>query len=269
MTRDIPSPMDQVNHFEANLQLCKPALFDLASQIITALPERQWDVLVGDDKGGRLPTRFIRKVLASYGSEPQTSYITGGRNAREATSSEVFKARAAQIGQLGGRSLIVSESNNTHTTARFLEGLLSPYFENVDYAVIVSRDDCSEVGDETFVGGYDKELVNAVYDTFENPLSGISATGTAYLGLRRIVGSFLPKDIKSRLLTNKGLRYDPNSSALTGLIENPGFAYASRVENSNFGVSNYCYARMDSLALEFMETSKTITTPANEITTSV
>ncbi len=269
MSRKNPTPTDKVEHFESGLQACKPALFDLAGQIITALPERQWDVLVGDDKGGRLPTRFIRKVIANFGVDLPARYITGGRNAREATTPEAFEARAKQIGQLGNRALIISESNNTHTTARFLDGLLKSSFDMVDYAVVVSRDDCSEVGDETFVGGYDKELVNAVYDTFENPLSGISATGTAYLGLRRIVGSFLPKDIKSRLLTNKGLRYDPNSSALTGLIENPGFAYASRVENSNFGVSNYCYARMDSLALEFMETSKTITTPANEITTSV
>jgi hypothetical protein len=223
-----PSPEKARNHFDAGLEACKPMLFELAGKLLDAYDARQWNLLIGDDTSGRLPARFVRKVLAETGIAVPTRYIAASRSVNASKVPGTYNHYAQAITASNGepvRGLLITESAGEGLgSLHFTHDVLAPYCESLDSAIVASRGTPDAGLGEVYLGAPagDETALHAVWTTFEHPLQ-----------------------------TRRGEQW---SGALTNLDRNADPARgdaALAAETTYRGVARYCYGRMDALAVEF------------------
>lgn len=225
-----PSPEKLQKQFDPRLEQCKPYLFHLANQLVDAYPDRKWNMLIGDDTSGRLPTRFVRKVFEGAGIQIPTRYIAASSSVNHAKPRETYdqyaKALAANAAE-PVRGLIVSESGGTFGSLNFTHSVLAPHFDTLDTAVAVARISPGANLGQTYTGAEvgDETAMNAIWTAFEHPLQ-----------------------------TRRGPQW---SGPLTNLDRNqdPERADARRTDDKTYrSLAQYCFARMDTLATEYWMT---------------
>ncbi|HSX34517.1 MAG TPA: hypothetical protein VLF62_02635 [Candidatus Saccharimonadales bacterium] len=225
-----PSEEKATQQFDARLEGAKPLLFNLAGQLVNAYPEHQWNVLVGDDTSGRLPTRFIRKVFEAAGVRIPTGYIAASRSVNGGKPIETYTNHAERLASKSGtdpaRVLLVTESaGDTLGSIRFTRDLIEPYAASVDTAIVASRGTPGEdLGDVYTAAVGDEGALDVVWKTFEHPLQTRG------------------DEQWSGALTNLHKNLDPES-AVAGVTSETGYRH----------LANHAYSRMDELAAEFWE----------------
>lgn len=161
------SVIEEIKHTE-------PLLFELAEQVLSA--DTDWNVLLGDDMGGRLPAHFLHRVLKESGNNIPTFFVAGSqtyRDARgEAPYDDYFKAMRDSIGQ-PLRPLIVTESINTGATLDFIASTMRPYCEEDPEIAVVAAFNEASATRANYVGGVGKEAAEQVQKAYEhlNPAS--------------------------------------------------------------------------------------------------
>jgi hypothetical protein len=225
-----PSEEKATTQFDQRLQGAKPLLFNLAGQLIDAYPTHQWNVLVGDDTSGRLPTRFIRKVFEAAGVRIPTGYIAASRSVNSNKPLETYanhaERLAAKSGQDPARVLLVTESaGETLGSIRFTHDLIEPFAASVDTAIVASRGTPNEgLGDVYAAAVGDENALGIIWKTFEHPLQTRG------------------EEQWSGALTNLNKNLDP-SSAVAGLTGDTGYRH----------LAAHAYGSMDALAAQYWE----------------
>jgi hypothetical protein len=246
-----PEIRAHAERMEENFQNSKPYLFALADQLITAYGERKWTELVGDETGGRLPARFVRKTLLGAGIDLPIDYIEASGVSRKEKPESLYDQRAAGITAQGhDKVLVISEQANTFRGSRYLRDRLSPHAKTVDFAFVTARSEPPADLGASFVGGIGEVAKQSSYHAYENP--GINTGPKEKLTLR-IARKILPEKVKMAIKMRQGPDRT-SSAALTNLEKNPNpqSPVARATEDKTYGLlAAYSYTRMDELADEY------------------
>lgn len=157
--------------WEKELQSSKPYLFNLAWQILDAYPKRNWNLLVCDDNGGRLPSLFVKNLLQKAGHEVPMAYLAAGKKARGVTSHPQYQkyidGLLSSIKQ--PRVLFITESAGTFDSLNYVHSLFKPLAQ-IDFAIVASHKKPPQNLGNCLIGGYGVYLAaHHIYQTFEAP----------------------------------------------------------------------------------------------------
>lgn len=237
-----------IDQFETGLISSKPYLFGLADKLIQHYPERKWDILIVDDKGARLPSRFIRKVLEGYVGIPISTYfIQSGNLARRRVGTEKYLDYVHYIAYDSNpstRPLVITESTDTFKTADFIGQLLSNKFHEVDLAAVSWQPANNNWFKNVYMGGEGQRVARAIYNTFE----GGKKKSIFHLG--RLI---LPINLRRKIAKRFPHTVTESTHRLTGLKDsNDPYVAASR-DTQGKALVSYFYRRMNLLAEEYLD----------------
>lgn len=150
----------------------EPLMASLAEKLLETEHDR-WNVIIGDDTSGRLPTRFIRDVLKADKREFSTFFVVGSASYRDANGpgpyEEWFRRISEQIAE-PLRPLIVTESVGTGAAVNFIRKTMTQYCEtgvDPEVATVAVSDEAENMVD--YYGGKGREALNRTWQGFENP----------------------------------------------------------------------------------------------------
>jgi hypothetical protein len=168
--------LERLTEFKGQLQTVKPYLFHLADQLIQSAPGADWNVLLGDDKGGRLATFFVRRTLAQAGYKIPTFYVAGSHTLHEqfgaAAYEEYFSDIASHLGVASLRPLIVTETTSSGKTIDWLAARLAPVSSRVECATVANKFPNHWTPD--YAGGSGRKAAAEAFYAFEaRPTHGV------------------------------------------------------------------------------------------------
>lgn len=232
------------------IEATKPLLFSLADQLVQTDPN-QWNVLIGDDSGGRLPARFVRGVLEAEGRGLKTFFVTGSGVYRNVKGEDPYHEYFAMIQeQLGEplRPLLVTESIGSGATIEFLKQSIAPYCEQAPEVAAVAVDGASQQFAD-YAGGIGEKPLEEVFYAYE------SATRLKFgkRVLRAVLG-LIPDNVKAPIKARSSFRVQPPTPNLTVGIS-PNLAselpVASVLPNRNGALAARAFQTMDRMAFEY------------------
>lgn len=249
-----------VDSFEAGIRRAKPYLFHLAGQVVNAYTERKWDLLIGDDTGGRLVTSFIRHALREQGIDIPVSFMCTSSAIRKvlpASAYEAYVDKLADDPAQPRRPLLVTEAVGTGTSIRFIEAQLTRRFKAVDYAIGAARHaNMVEVAGEAYVGGVGQLAAQAIFRSFEEVGTGSLkeritdvARLVAPMALRRCLKGLT--DATSRPNSKFTNIEPPNLASLDATVIQELLPIAIPRTEGPSPLSIYAHTRMAQLAKEF------------------
>lgn len=162
---------------QQKLEPTRPYLYTLADELLMAERDH-WNVIIGDDTAGRLPTLFVRKVLQSAGYIAPTYFVAGSKQYRSVRGEVPYKERFAEIAADINeplRPLVVTESIDTGEGISFLAEAAKELSED-GYTPEVATVAVSKVGRQyaTYAGGTGGRALGHVWRAYESPPSEIS-----------------------------------------------------------------------------------------------
>lgn len=254
---------ESIDRFNNDLHSCKPTLWHLADMLIEHAEQNgPWDVLLGDDTSGRLPTRFIRKVLEKKGLGPEkTLYVNASsskyiRDNRDVLDYEV----AVDLSQLeqqcereltdfGEGVLVISEAADTFTTLGRIDDSI-PESVKRNFAIVALGENVilPDRFKEAFIGTQDEAQARAVFFAFEAP--GI-------VDNKEKLTDILKKNRAAKEIANLlGIRRNRRLSSYpkTGLVSGDQGSFTAKrsSDNSYRALTNHCYRAMDVLAEDYV-----------------
>ncbi|MGE5309608.1 MAG: hypothetical protein ACM3JF_00840 [Sphaerimonospora mesophila] len=246
--KQTPEPSEVIRHIEGTRGL----LFHLADKL-TKTPKDQWNVLIGDDSGGRLPVHFVRRVLRSDGRDFKTFFVTGSKVYREANGVEPYQEYFTRIQeQLGGgslRPLIVTESVGSGATIDFLTETIAPFCEQpVEVAAIAVEEAAKDKVD--YAGGIGDEPIKEVGWAYESARKMKFGRRLLAAALR-----LMPQNIKDPIKKRSKFRVQPPLPNLTvGIAPELGntLPVASLMAERDGVLARRAFEKMDELAEEYL-----------------
>jgi hypothetical protein len=246
-----PEQRKMVKQFEHDIENAAPYLFNLADQLLEAYPRHQWNMLIGDDTGGRLPTRFVRKAFEAQGIEIPTHYIMANHDGRDAVEPAVYQEYVRKVLSEveDPRVLIVSEDAGAFRTLGYLKELFSSEGAQVDLAVGAIPRPAPETLEPFFAGGIGHTPNAAMWAAFEKIDVGHQPLA------KRVLRRAVPGVVK-RAIANKIPEQMPHATTYpaTNLdnIPHDNLPTATLHEDETYrSFAHYCYERMDQLADEY------------------
>lgn len=234
----------------SNIEVTEPLLFSLAEQLLSTEKDR-WNVVIGDDAGGRLPTRFVHDILKQDGRDFKTFFVASSGVYRHANGSEPYKQYFKHLqDELGEplRPLVVTESVGTGSAVDFIRTHLEPLSSQIPEIATVAVSSESEHKVD-YAGGIGAQPIKEVWHAYESPPQ-IS------LGRRALqaVWRRLPvhEQVRSRSHTTITL---PSVNETVGIRVDidSNVPVASRDESRDGELSTQAYRLMDQLAAEAFE----------------
>lgn len=153
-----------------NIEATKPLLFNLAEQVLNTEKDH-WNVIIGDDAGGRLPARFIHDILKQDGRDIKTFFVASSKIYRDANGSEpyleYFKYLEEQVGE-PLRPLVVTESVGTGSAVDFLRDTLTSFSSQVPEIATVAVSEASEHKVD-YAGDVGEAAIDEVWHAYESP----------------------------------------------------------------------------------------------------
>jgi hypoxanthine phosphoribosyltransferase len=183
-----------------SLREVEPLLTTLADKLLDTEQDR-WNVIIGDDTSGRLPTRFIRDVLKADGRDFATFFVVGSAVYRDANGPGPYEQWFDRISRQVGeplRPLVVTESVGTGAAVNFIRKTMEQYCEQgiePEIATVAVSDEAEDMVD--FYGGKGREALNRTWQGFENPPK-ISLARTALKKLRDTTPNAAVEYMRSR-----------------------------------------------------------------------
>lgn len=136
----------------------EPAMISLVEKLKDKIEKREYDTLISDDIGGRIPTLALRKVLKDRGNEEiNTFFLPGGSRAYELSGNKQFRGFVTnKLNPLvKNRALLVTEfvdtGNSINTLARVLE---RAGFSKFDAAIVTIRQGAIQKEGKQLVPGH-------------------------------------------------------------------------------------------------------------------
>ncbi len=242
-----------IKHIEGTEEL----LFSLADKL-TATDKDRWNVLIGDDSGGRLPARFVRNVLKSDERDFKTFFVAGSKVYRDANGPEPYQEYFRQIQEQVGeplRPLIVTESVGSGSTIDFLTETLAPFCEqSPEIAAVAVKEDVKDKVD--YIGGLGDEPLKEVALAYESAREIKFGKRVLAAVLRRI-----PEKVKEPLKKRSDFRIQPPSPNLTvGItpeLQN-ALPVASLMDERDGALARKAFETMDELAKEYSDANSDV-----------
>lgn len=230
-------------------------LYTMADGILDAAPHQDWNVLIGDDAGGRLPAHFVRRVLRESGYVLPSYFVAGSQVYRERHGAEPYRHYFEHIATRVGeplRPLIITESVGSGQTVDFLKENLRPYSsQEPQVAALAVRPKMAHVID--FYGeSSDRAIatVGTVYEHISSPsikqrtLS--AAWGVVPSNMRDLIKSRTRWRIHSPSVPNFTVGIEPNLDSEVPIVR----LQAGR----NARLAFQAFRAMDQLASDYCQT---------------
>lgn len=232
------------------IEATKPLLFNMAEQVLATEPDR-WNVLIGDDAGGRLPAHFVHDLMKLDGRDMKTFFVANSSLYRVANGPEPYRAYFKYLQeQLGEplRPLVVTESVSTGSAVDFLKSCMEPYSSQpAEIAAVAVREESLHKVD--FAGGVGAKEINDVWHAFESPPAKLSLGRRAVKSVWKHVPNGLQSSIKAK--TTQRLM-PPTVNETVGIyVDSKRTVPIARRDDIRDGErSTRAYHRMDELASE-------------------
>lgn len=235
------------------IERTRPLLDHLADQLLEASEDR-WNVIIGDDAGGRLVVKYVREVLRGACREvPPTYFITGSGTYRHANGRQPYTDYLQHLTQQLGeplRPLIVTETVGTGAGILFLKDVMRPFSES-DPEVAALATSVERRGIVDYAGGSGDEALKQVWEAFESP-------PRVSLGRRlaRKALQLLPRDTRTQLKARTGVRITmPTGNRIVGISPDLNASWpVVRVEGGrNAQASAAAFQKMKSMAGEYID----------------
>jgi hypoxanthine phosphoribosyltransferase len=237
--------------FSARLPQAKPHLFTLADQLVAAAPETSWDVILCDDIGGRLPTYFMRRVLAESNHKVPTWYIAGSKRYREkfgpTAYEDYLESIATHLGKSSLSILLTTEITSSGDSLRYLvDKVASSGASSVQTASVVNK--FPEQMRTTYAGAEGRQAANDIYAAFE-----ASPPNTWKGKAGELVKRHIPEPVSVRIPGFLKKTGEQVGSPLLGLAVAD---YSSIPVSSVYAAAPYrreAYGEMDMLVEEYLQ----------------
>jgi hypothetical protein len=243
----------------SNIEATEPLLFSLAKQLLSTEKDR-WNVIIGDDAGGRLPTRFVHDILKQDGRDFKTFYVASSGVYRHANGSEPYEQYFKHLqDELGEplRPLVVTESVGTGSAVDFIRTHLEPVSSQIPEIATVAVSSESEHKVD-YAGGIGAQPIDEVWHAYESPPPQLPMGRRALQAVWRRLPDPVQEQVRSRTHTTitpvsvnetVGIRVDIDSD----------MPVASRDESRDGDLSTQAYRLMDQLAAEAFERTQSTT----------
>jgi hypothetical protein len=253
-----------LQNLEDRLPEVEPYLFNLADQVLDDVQHADWNLLVGDDTSGRLPTYFIRRVLAENGYDVPTRFVAGSKVLHEELGSDSYRDyfgwMVHSLGQSSTRALIVTESTSSGKTMNLLTSCLAPYVEAIDTAAVANY--YVDKYKTTYAGGSGKDAGFRVFHAFES--QSLLTTRSRHLMQAR---KYIPQPIKNIIPARlKAVGIHP-SNDLLGLRVPQGATYPIAHRRPDNPHSARAYHAVDALVHRYNSRSPRVD-QVDELTTA-
>lgn len=233
-----------------NIEKTQPLLQNMAEQILDTEPDR-WNVLIGDDTGGRLPAHFVHKLMKLDGRDMQTYFVANSGPYRVKNGTRPYREYFGWLKQQVGeplRPLIVTESVASGAAVDFLRECLEPYSSQQPEVASVAVAEQS-IDKVDFIGGAGPKEIKAVWRAFESPPAKLS------LGRRAVRSAWkhVPDDLKASIKGKTAHRITPPSANETvGIYVDVKrqIPIANAAVSRDGAASTKAYRLMDELAVE-------------------
>lgn len=129
--------LEQVRMFK---EVVEPIFDSLVGEMKPHIEAGRWGVILGDDRGGRLPALAMREILARATKEgdgpPDTFFVAAGKSRKGEEYEENLRQRIADLKELIGdkRVLVVTDHIDRGETVRRLAELLKE--NGIDFDVM-------------------------------------------------------------------------------------------------------------------------------------
>jgi hypoxanthine phosphoribosyltransferase len=131
---------EEYNHPE--IAEIEPAITVLVEQLKDKIDNQEYDTIISDDVGGRIPAHILRKIIrAKMGTKGRlhTSHVLGGFSIRDEQMQEaVLSLLKKQSQQTKKRALLVTEFTHSGESLKILTDLMSQAGFDFDLAVVYS-----------------------------------------------------------------------------------------------------------------------------------
>lgn len=245
-----PKQSSEIQH---NLEATKPLLFSMAEQILLTDKDR-WNIIIGDDAGGRLPAHFVHDLLKQDGRNVKTFFVAASATYRKENGAEpyeqYFKYLEEQLGE-PLRPLVVTESVQTGGTVDFLrEHLAQVSSTTPEFAAVATSEIASQKIE--FIGGVGDEALKDVWRAYESPVAKLSLGRRAVKAIWKALPGQAKVAIKSR--TDAHIN-PPTMNDTIGLVvdTNSQTPIASRYEGRDGQAATDAYRLIDEFAAEAYE----------------
>lgn len=239
-------------HLNRTLPSIREPLFRMADQVVDDAAERDWNLIVGDDTNGRLPTYFIRHALRRVtGRRVRTVFVNASNAMRDSLGPQEYRDYfSLTLDDRTHRPLIVTESVGTGAALTFIRDALvrGAECDGVDAAAIASRHGKPEF--LRYVGAEGNEALRSVFFCLE-AIAGTSLKARTLTRARRLI----PQSLKDALPQRLHLIGRPKTDAnvLTGLYtpERPVLPVAESDHEHPLGAA---YGALDTFLDEYVAT---------------
>lgn len=236
----------------SNIQATEPLLFSLAEQVLATEKDR-WNVIIGDDAGGRLPARFVHDLLKQDGRDFKTFFVASSGVYRNANGPEPYEKYFKHLQEELGeplRPLIVTESVGTGSAVDFLRTHLEPVSSQIPEVATVAVSAESEHKVD-YAGGAGQEAINEVWHAYESP-QPLSLGRRALKAVWKRIPDPVQNQVRSR--TTASIR-PPSMNETVGIRVDVDSAIpvATRHEDRDGQRSTDAYRLIDELAAEAFE----------------
>jgi hypothetical protein len=239
----------------SKIEATEPMLFSLSDQLLATEKDR-WNVVIGDDAGGRLPARFVHDILKQDGRDFKTFFVASSGVYRNENGSEPYEKYFKHLQEELGeplRPLVVTESVGTGSAVDFIRTHLAPVSSQIPEIATVAVSEESEYKVD-YAGGTGEVALKEVWHAYESPPQ-IS------LGRRAVRAAWrrLPHAIQAGVRSRTDATITPPSMNETVGIRvdvDSELPIASRDENRDGQTSTDAYRLIDQLAAEAYERTK-------------
>lgn len=236
----------------SKIEATEPLLSELADQILNTEKDR-WNVVIGDDAGGRLPARFVHDLLKQDGRDVRTFFVASSSVYRNANGPGPYETYFKHLrNELGEplRPLVVTESVGTGSAVDFLRAQLSPVSSQEPEIATVAVSEAS-VDKVNYAGGIGAEPINEVWHAYESP-------ERVTLGQRALRAAWrrLPDSVQVQVRPRAASTITPYSANETvGISVDIGseLPIASRNDTRDGQLASEAYKLIDQLAAEAYE----------------
>ncbi len=168
-----PAPQEYIYKEIADLE---PLALSVVNQLKDLIERGEYDVIIGDDRSGRVPTLILEKIIDKYnhGGEPiKTFFVAGGNKGNWSSWKE--GAVGEYVDKIAGnfkKALLITESMGTgEGTGRFIDSLEKTH---LDFDVV------------SFESAHDLDYYNAL-DNFSRHklIIGKENVGMNYIAYRK------------------------------------------------------------------------------------
>ncbi len=243
---------------QQKLEPTRPYLYTLADELLEAGHDR-WNVIIGDDTAGRLPTLFVRKVLQAAGCDIPTHFVAGSEYYRSIHGELPYAKRFADIAttiEEPLRPLLVTESIDTGQGMCFLTQATQESC-SVGVEPEVATVAASAVGRHyaTYAGATGERALRDVWHAYESPPPAISITQK----IAKAALSAIPPALKHTIKQRTSMRVmQPPSAKNTALSIEPNIhatvPVARKSADFNGASTSAWYTAMHEVAADYCRT---------------